>query len=82
MQRRHDARVQRLHFFEAGGRVLPLGRGALVDPDADEDLAEEGEDAGDVVQAADEGGLAEGLGEVGAWRDATRGRDGGVTEGG
>ena len=69
-ERGHDARVQRLHLLEARGEELALRRGPLVDPDPNEDLAEEREDARDVVEPGHYCGLPVGLREVCAWGDA------------
>ena len=49
-ERAHDARVQCLDLLEARSEELALRRGALVDANAYEDLAEQREDARDVVQ--------------------------------
>ena len=65
-----DARVERLHLFEARGEELALRRGALVDADADEDLAEEREDARGVVEPGHDRRLPVRLREVCARRDA------------
>ena len=44
-ERGHDPRVQRLHLLQACGEELALRRRPLVDPDPDEDLAQERKDA-------------------------------------
>ena len=69
-QRGHNARVERLHLLEPCREELPLRRRALVDPDPDQDLPEEREDARDVVQTGYDGRLPVRLREVGTLRDA------------
>lgn len=61
--------MERSHFIQTSGCEWTLGWRALVDANADENLAQERKDAGDVVQTRDNCGLAGGLWKDGSGRD-------------
>lgn len=66
----HNARVQRADLLQARSRERPLWRRAFVHTNPHLDLAEQREDAGDVIEARDDGGLAMRLRKDPSWCDA------------
>jgi hypothetical protein len=71
-ERVEDTRVQRLYLLQPCGRELALRWRTLVHADADEDLAQEGKDARDVVEPGDERCFAYRLRQVCARGDAAK----------
>ena len=67
---RDDPLVERLDLLQSRCEELALWRRAFIDPDPDQNLAQQCEYPGSVVQSGDSSRLAVRLWKICAWRDA------------